>query len=134
MELSVKDAGISPDKIDYINSHGTSTGLGDKAESFAIADIFGDLNKNPHLKVSSTKSMFGHMLGASGAAEAIVCIKAIENGIIPPTINLDNQDEEVAKLNYVPNKAIKQNVNYALSNSFGFGGHNATLVMKKYEE
>lgn len=132
MEFAVKDANIKPEEVDYINTHGTSTGLGDKAESFAVANVFGDLSKNQHLKVSSTKSMFGHMLGASGVAESIVCVKSICEGIVPPTINLDNQDPDVANLNYVPHNAIKQDVNVALTNSFGFGGHNASLVFKKY--
>ena len=133
MELAVKDAGIQPKDVDYVNSHGTSTGLGDIAESKAIARVFGDLDTNKNLKVSSTKSMHGHMLGATGAAESIVCIKALQNGMIPPTINLDNQDPEVANLNYVPHKAVKADINYALTNSFGFGGHNASLLFKKYE-
>ncbi len=133
MELAVKDAGIQPKDVDYVNSHGTSTGLGDIAESKAIARVFGDLDTNKNLKVSSTKSMHGHMLGATGAAESIVCIKALQNSIIPPTINLDNQDPEVANLNYVPHKAVKADINYALTNSFGFGGHNASLLFKKYE-
>ena len=133
MKLAVKDAGIEPKEVDYVNAHGTSTGLGDKAESQAIARVFGDLSTNKNLKVSSTKSMHGHMLGATGAAESIVCIKAINNSIIPPTINLDNQDEEVADLNYVPHKAQKAEVNYALTNSFGFGGHNASILFKKYK-
>ena len=130
MEFALKDAGMKPDEIDYINPHGTSTGLGDIAESQAIAQIFGDKESNPNLLVSSTKSMHGHMLGATGAVEAIVCIKAINDGIVPPTINLDNQDEHVANLDYVPHKARVKNVRAALSNSFGFGGHNATLVFK----
>ena len=133
MELAVKDAKVDPKVVNYVNSHGTSTGLGDIAESKAIAKVFGDLDTNKDLKVSSTKSMHGHMLGATGAAESIVCIKAIKEGIIPPTINLDNQDPEVANLNYVPHKAVKANVDYALTNSFGFGGHNASLLFKKYE-
>ena len=132
MELAVQNAGITPDKVGYINAHGTSTHLGDIAESIAIANIFGDLSKNKNLLVSSTKSMHGHMLGATGAAEAIVCTKVITEGIVPPTINLENQDPEVANLNYVPNKAVKAKVDYALSNSFGFGGHNASLVFKRY--
>ena len=133
MELALKDAGIKPEDVDYVNAHGTSTGLGDIAESQAIARVFGDLDTNKKLKVSSTKSMHGHMLGATGAAESIVCIDAINNGVIPPTINLDNQDEHVANLDYVPHKAVKANVKYALTNSFGFGGHNASLLYKKYE-
>lgn len=134
MEFALKDANLSPNDIDYVNSHGTSTHLGDIGESLAIAKVLGDLTTNKHLKVSSTKSMHGHMLGATGAAEAIVCIKSINEGIIPPTINLDNQDPEVANLNYVPHKAIYQNVDIALSNSFGFGGHNATLIFKKFTD
>ena len=133
MELAVKDAGLTPEDVDYVNAHGTSTGLGDVAESQAIARVFGDLSTNKKLKVSSTKSMHGHMLGATGAAESIVCIDVINKGVIPPTINLDNQDEKVANLNYVPHKAIKAEVKVAVTNSFGFGGHNATLVYKKYE-
>ena len=134
MELAVKDAHIEPKEVDYVNAHGTSTGLGDIAESKAIARVFGDLDTNKNLKVSSTKSMHGHMLGATGAAESIVCIKALQEGIVPPTINLENQDPEVANLNYVPHKALKANLKYALTNSFGFGGHNASLLFKKYED
>ncbi len=131
MELALADAGMKPEDIDYINPHGTSTGLGDVAESQAIAKIFGDKEKNPNLLVSSTKSMHGHMLGATGAVEGIVCIKTITDGKVPPTINLDNQDEHVANLDYVPHKARDKKVHAALSNSFGFGGHNATLVFKE---
>ena len=130
MELALADAGLKPEDIDYINPHGTSTGLGDVAESQAIAKIFGDKDQNKNLVVSSTKSMHGHMLGATGAVEGIVCVKAITDGKVPPTINLDNQDEHVANLDYVPHKARDKKVNAALSNSFGFGGHNATLVFK----
>ena len=133
MKLAVEDTGISPVEVGYVNSHGTSTGLGDAAESRAIARIFGDLDVNPDLKVSSTKSMHGHMLGATGAAESIVCIMALQESVIPPTINLDNQDEHVANLNYVPHKPQKADIKYALTNSFGFGGHNASLLFKKYE-
>lgn len=131
MELALADAGMKPEYIDYINPHGTSTGLGDVAESQAIAKIFGDKEKNPNLLVSSTKSMHGHMLGATGAVEGIVCVKTITDGKVPPTINLDNQDEHVANLDYVPHKAREKKVHAALSNSFGFGGHNATLVFKE---
>ena len=131
MELALADAGMKPEEVDYINPHGTSTGLGDVAESQAIAKIFGDKEKNPNLLVSSTKSMHGHMLGATGAVEGIVCIKAITDGKVPPTINLDNQDEHVANLDYVPHKARDKKVHAALSNSFGFGGHNATLIFKE---
>ncbi len=133
MEMAVKDAKIEPKEVNYINAHGTSTHLGDIAESQAIARVFGDLDTNKDLKVSSTKSMHGHMIGATGAAESIVCIKTITEGVIPPTVNLENQDPEVANLNYVPNKAIKEDVKYALTNSFGFGGQNASILFKKYE-
>lgn len=131
MELALKDAGLKPEEIDYINPHGTSTGLGDVAESLAIAKLFGDKEQNPNLLVSSTKSMHGHMLGATGAVEGIVCVKTITDGKVAPTINLDNQDEHVANLDYVPHKARDKKVHAALSNSFGFGGHNATLVFKE---
>lgn len=131
MELALADAGLKPEDIDYINPHGTSTGLGDVAESMAIAKIFGDKEHNKNLLVSSTKSMHGHMLGATGAVEGIVCVKAITDSKVPPTINLDNQDEHVANLDYVPHKAREKKVHAALSNSFGFGGHNATLVFKE---
>ena len=131
MEFALKDADMKPEEIDYINPHGTSTGLGDMAESQAIAQIFGDKEKNPNLLVSSTKSMHGHMLGATGAIEAIVCVKTITDGKVPPTINLDHQDEHVANLDYVPHKMREKKVHAALSNSFGFGGHNTTLVFKE---
>ena len=131
MKIALKDANLETKDVQYINSHGTSTGLGDIAESQAIARIFGDLTENKNLLVSSTKSMHGHMLGATGSVEAIACIKAMNNSIVPPTINLDNQDEHVANLDYVPHKARKMDVNVALSNSFGFGGHNASLIFKK---
>ena len=131
MEFALADADMKPSEIQYVNTHGTSTGLGDKAESHAVARLFGDKNENKNLYVSSTKSMHGHMLGATGAIESIVCIKTILEDIVPPTINLDNQDEEVADLNYVPHKAQKAEIHAALSNSFGFGGHNATLIFKE---
>ena len=134
MEFALKDAGLTTKDVDYINTHGTSTHLGDLGESLAIARLFGDLSTNKHLKVSSTKSMHGHMLGATGAVESIACIKSINDGVIPPTINLDNQDPEVANLDYVPHKSVKQEVNVALTNSFGFGGHNATLIYQKYAD
>lgn len=131
MKFALEDAGMKPEDIDYVNAHGTSTGLGDVAESHAIAGVFGDKQKNPKLMVSSTKSMHGHLLGATGAVECIACIKAINENIVPPTINLDNQDEKVADLDYVPHKARKAEVHAALSNSFGFGGQNATVVIKE---
>ncbi|MBO6257477.1 beta-ketoacyl-ACP synthase II [bacterium] len=131
MEFALQDAGLKPEDIQYINPHGTSTGLGDMAESKAIEQIFGDKEKNPNLLVSSTKSMHGHMLGATGAIEALVCAKVITEGKVPPTINLDNQDEHVANLDYVPHKMREKKVHAALSNSFGFGGHNTTLIFKE---
>ena len=134
MEIALADAGMKPQDIDYINPHGTLFRSGDIAESQAIAQIFGDKEKNPNLVVSSTKSMHAHMLGATGAIEAIVCVKTITDGMVPPTINLDNQDERVANLDYVPHKARVKKVHAALSNSFGFGGHNACVVFKKYAE
>lgn len=132
MKNALSDASIDPSEVKYVNSHGTSTGLGDIAESQAIARLFGEKTSNKELRVSSTKSMTGHMLGASGAVESIACIKAINEGVIPPTINLDNQDEHVADLNYVPHKAEQAKVDVSLTNSFGFGGHNASLVFKRY--
>ena len=132
MELAIKEAGIETKDIDYINAHGTSTHVGDIAESNAIAKLFGDKTQNPNLSVSSTKSMTGHMLGGAGAAEAIISIKAMQDSIVPPTINLDEQDPEVANLDYTPHKAKEKEMNYVLSNSFGFGGHNAVLVFKKH--
>ncbi len=127
----LKEANKSPKDVDYINMHGTSTHLGDLAESKTVARIFGDRKENDKLSVSSTKSMTGHMLGAAGSAEAIVAVKTIEKGIIPPTINIVNLDPEVPDLDYVPNKSKEKDVKVALSNSFGFGGHNAVLMFEK---
>lgn len=130
MELALADAGIEPEKINYINAHGTGTELNDIAESGAIKAVFGEHSYK--LLVSSTKSQLGHLLGASGAVELIVCIKAINESIVPPTINLENPDERCdLKMDYVPLKARPAKVDYALSNSFGFGGHNACLVVGK---
>lgn len=132
MDAALKDAGLNPEDIQYINAHGTSTSLGDIAETLAVKRIFGDYAKNG-LLVSSTKSMVGHLLGAAGAVEAIACVKTIETGLVPPTINLDNPDEK-CDLDYVPHTARKvENINGVMSNSFGFGGHNASLIFKKYE-
>jgi len=128
MEMALRNSLINPDEIDYINAHGTSTPLNDKIETLAIKNVFGDNAKK--IPVSSTKSMTGHLLGAAGGIEAIVCAKVIEHGIIPPTINLDNPDPE-CDLDYVPNKARETKVDVALSNSLGFGGHNATIVMRR---
>ena len=130
MELAVRDAGIEKEKVDYINAHGTSTELNDISESTAIKTVFGDHAYK--LPVSSTKSSLGHLIGASGAVELIVCIKAINESAIPPTINLENQDERCdLKMDYVPLEAREAKVDIALSNSFGFGGHNASLVVGK---
>jgi len=130
MMMALKTAGITPDKIDYINAHGTSTPFNDKYESTAIAATFGEHVQNLH--ISSTKSMTGHLLGASGAIEYIACALAINNKIVPPTINYEDPDPE-CPLSYTPNTAVEKEVRYALSNSFGFGGHNASLIIKKYE-
>ena len=132
INAAMKDAGISKEDINYINTHGTSTHVGDIAESKTVERIFGNKDENKNLLVSSTKSMTGHMLGAAGAIEAIFAIETTMNDVVPPTINLDNQDEEVGNLDYVPHTARKHTVNYALSNSFGFGGCNAVLIFKKY--
>lgn len=129
---AMKDADITKEKIDYINMHGTSTHVGDIAESKTVERIFGNKDENKNLLVSSTKSMTGHMLGAAGAIEALFAVKTTMEDVVPPTINLDNQDEEVANLDYVPHKAREHKVEYALSNSFGFGGCNAVLIFKKY--
>ncbi|WP_093791854.1 beta-ketoacyl-ACP synthase II [Sporomusa acidovorans] len=131
MAMAIKDAGIEPDEVDYINAHGTSTPLNDKNETLAIKSLFGTHAKK--LKISSTKSMTGHLLGAAGGVETIVAVLTITNNVIPPTINLENPDPEL-DLDYVPNKAQEHVVNVALSNSFGFGGHNATILVKKYQE
>ncbi|EPY9330647.1 beta-ketoacyl-ACP synthase II [Listeria monocytogenes] len=131
MKMAIDDAGLTPDKVDYINAHGTSTPYNDEYETQAIKTVFGDHAKK--LAISSTKSMTGHTLGASGGIEAIFALLSIRDSIIAPTIHLKNQDE-VCDLDYVPNKAREANVNVAISNSFGFGGHNATLVFKKMED
>ncbi len=130
MEAAINDAGIAPNQVDYINAHGTSTYLNDKNETMAIKRLFKDHAYN--LAVSSTKSMTGHLLGAAGAVEAIFSILAIRDQIAPPTINLDNPDDG-CDLNYVPHKPEKREINYALSNSLGFGGTNGTLLFKKIE-
>lgn len=131
MERSIADAGAKPEDIDYINAHGTSTYFNDLLETKAIKAAFGDHAYK--LSVSSTKSMTGHLLGGTGAVEAIATVLAIQNDEIPPTMNLDNPDEG-CDLDYVPNKPKKRIVNYALSNSLGFGGHNSTIAFKKYSE
>ena len=130
MRMALSDAGISPEDIDYINAHGTGTPYNDAFETIAIKKVFGENTKVP---VSSTKSMTGHLLGAAGGLEAVICVKAINEGFIPPTIGLKNPDPEL-DLDYVPNEGRKADIKYVMSNSLGFGGHNGTLVMKKYEE
>ncbi len=130
MKNALNDAGIKPEEISYINAHGTSTLLNDQAETRAIKSVFGEYAYK--IPINSTKSMTGHMLGGTGAVEAIVCILSILNGVLHPTINYETPDPE-CDLDYVPNVKRQHNVKYALTNSFGFGGHNATLVFKKYE-
>ena len=131
MKLALSDAGISPNDVDYINAHGTATILNDLSETKAITAAFGEQSKK--VPISSNKSMFGHLLGAAGSVEAIFTILTIRDGIIPPTINYDTPDPE-CDLDYVPNIARKAQVNIALSNSFGFGGINATLALTKFQE
>jgi 3-oxoacyl-[acyl-carrier-protein] synthase II len=131
MQVAILDAGLQTSDIDYINAHGTSTPLNDLYETQAIKSLFGDHAKK--LMVSSTKSMTGHMLGATGGVEAIFAIKALQEGIIPPTINLDNPSDE-CDLDYVPKVARKKEINVAMSNTFGFGGVNAVVVLKKYRD
>ena len=130
MLMAVNDAGIKPGEIDYINAHGTSTEMNDKFETMAIKKLMGDAAKE--VAISSTKSMTGHLLGAAGAIEAIACLMAINESVVPPTINYTTPDEN-CDLYYVPNKAINKEVDYAMSNSLGFGGHNATIILKKYQ-
>ncbi len=131
MEMALKTAQIKPEEIDYINMHGTSTGLGDIAETLSIKNVFGEHAYKMNL--SSTKSMTGHLLGAAGAVEAIAAIKAIQNDIVPPTINFETPDPQ-CDLNYTFNKPQARTVNYAMSNAFGFGGHNTSVLFKKYQD
>ncbi|MFN3921907.1 MAG: beta-ketoacyl synthase N-terminal-like domain-containing protein, partial [Caldimicrobium sp.] len=130
MELALKDAGIKPEDVDYINAHGTSTPLNDVAETKAIKKVFG--NHAYKLMISSTKSMTGHLLGGAGGLEAVLTIKALEEGIVPPTINYEEPDPE-CDLDYVPNQARRAEIKIALSNAFGFGGTNACLIFKKFQ-
>ena len=127
---AIEEAGIERNEVSYINAHGTSTPLNDKYETYAIKRVFNDYAYN--IPVSSTKSMTGHLLGGAGSIEAVACIKALQEGFIPPTIGLENVDEEL-DLDYVPNKGREKQLKYVLSNSLGFGGHNATLLFKKWE-
>lgn len=135
MKAALEDAGMQPEDIDYINVHGTSTHVGDISEAKAIKELFGEHAYK--LNISSTKSMTGHLLGAAGAVEAMACIKAIENDIVPPTINHKDDDLDPDldyKMNFTFNEAQKRTVNAALSNTFGFGGHNACVIFKKYKD
>lgn len=133
MAAALKDAHISPDKIDYINVHGTSTPLGDISEALAIKKVFGDHAFK--LNISSTKSMHGHLLGGAGAIEALACILSIQHNLVPPTINFQTPDPDIDyNLNFTFNKAQARKVDYALSNTFGFGGHNASLIFKRFAE
>ena len=135
MENALNDAGIKPEDVDYINAHGTSTPVGDVSEIKAIKEVFGDHAYK--LNVSSTKSMTGHLLGATGALEALFCVKSVQEDIVPPTINHvdgDNDENIDYNINFTFNQAQKRTVNVALSNTFGFGGHNACLIVKKYTE
>lgn len=134
MQNALEDAGLKPEEIDYINVHGTSTPVGDVSEVKAIKEVFGDHAYKMNL--SSTKSMTGHLLGAAGALEALFCVRAITDDVIPPTINHvdgDNDPEVDYEMNFTFNEPQKRTVNYALSNTFGFGGHNACLIMKKFK-
>ena len=131
MRLALSKGGMTPKDIDYINAHGTSTPMNDRIETMAIKQAFGD--EAYRVSISSTKSMTGHLIGAAGALEASVCVMAIQNGILPPTINLTNPAPE-CDLDYVPNVARQKTVNAALSNTFGFGGHNSVLIFKRYNE
>ena len=130
IRAALKDANIPPEKIDYVNAHGTSTELNDKYETVALKTVFGDHARK--LAISSNKSMIGHLLGASGAVELIASVLSIVNDLAPPTINYENPDPE-CDLDYIPNQSRKMAINYAMSNSFGFGGHNAILIAKKYQ-
>lgn len=130
MKMALEHAGMKPEDIDYVNTHGTSTPLGDICEIKAIKAVFGDHAKNG-LLISSTKSMTGHLLGAAGGVELAACLMAMQDNIIPPTINVDNQDPE-CDLDCVPNKARETRVDAVLSNSFGFGGHNSSVIVKRF--
>jgi 3-oxoacyl-[acyl-carrier-protein] synthase II len=130
MKMAIEDAGLRPEDIDYINAHGTSTEYNDKFETMAVKDVFGEHAYK--VAMSSTKSMTGHLLGAAGAVEAIITVRAIQESILPPTMNYETPDPE-CDLDYVVNAARPKEINAAMSNSLGFGGHNATIVFKKYQ-
>ena len=130
MQLALDHAGLGPQDVDYINAHATSTGLGDVSETYAIKSVFGE--QAGSVSISATKSMTGHLLGGAGAVEMAACALAIRDSVIPPTINLENPDPE-CDLDYTPNKGKERKVRVALNNSFGFGGHNATLVATAFQ-
>jgi 3-oxoacyl-(acyl-carrier-protein) synthase len=131
MKNALKDAQLSIENISYINAHGTSTPLNDKSETAAIKTVFGEQAYG--IPISSTKSMTGHLLGASGALEAVICVKTLQNEILPPTINYETPDPE-CDLDYIPNTPRTAKVQHVMSNSFGFGGHNATIILSQYQE
>jgi 3-oxoacyl-[acyl-carrier-protein] synthase II len=131
MQAALDSGGLKPADVDYINAHGTSTPLGDKAETRAVKTVFGD--QAYEVSISSTKSQLGHSLGASGGIELILATKAILEGVIPPTSNLDEPDPE-CDLDYTPNVPKQRDITYAMSNSFGFGGHNASIIVRKFED
>lgn len=130
MRMAIRDAGLNPEDIDYINAHGTSTPVGDRSETLAVKKALGDHAYK--VAISSTKSMTGHLLGAAGGVEAVICGLSLQNGVIAPTINLEDQDPE-CDLDYVPNEPRQADLKIAMSNSFGFGGHNATIILKKFD-
>ena len=131
LRLAMKRADVGPDDIDYVNAHGTATLLNDRAETRAMKSVLGE--RAYRIPVSGSKSQTGHLLGASGSLEAVICVLALNHGIVPPTLNLTHPDPE-CDLDYVPNKARRLEVKTAISNSFGFGGHNSTLIFSKYSE
>jgi 3-oxoacyl-[acyl-carrier-protein] synthase II len=129
MELALKDAGLAPTDVDYINAHGTSTPYNDKFETMAIKTVFKDYAKK--VAISSTKSTTGHLLGAAGGIEYVACVMALQEGVLPPTINQETPDPD-CDLDYIPNQKRRAAVNVCLSNSLGFGGHNVTLIVRKF--
>jgi 3-oxoacyl-[acyl-carrier-protein] synthase II len=131
MKKALNDAGVNPEQVDYINAHGTSTPYNDKFETMAIKKTFGE--RAYQIAISSTKSMTGHLLGAAGGVEGVFCVLSIDRNLLLPTINYEQPDPE-CDLDYIPNQAREAKINYALSNSFGFGGTNAALLFKRYEE
>jgi 3-oxoacyl-(acyl-carrier-protein) synthase len=131
MVNAVKEAGWNFNDVDYLNAHGTSTELNDKSETAAIKTVFGEAAYQ--IPISSTKSMTGHLLGASGALEALICVKVLQDQVMPPTINYETPDPN-CDLDYVPNKARYAKIEHVMSNSFGFGGHNATIILSRYVE